>query len=82
MKYWLKVISSGNYIEINDLMLLFWYPFELLKACFLVEIVVMQKIFRTIAKQREDIRILYTFIGKIDLYLSISKLREDMFIFL
>ena len=27
---------------------------------------------------KEDIRILYTFIGKIDLYLSISKLREDM----
>ena len=81
MKYWLKVISSGNYVEINDFMLLFWYPFELLKACFLVEIVVMQKIFRTIAKQREDIRILYTFIGKIDLYLSISKLREDMLYF-
>ncbi len=78
IRHWQKMISSGNYLEANELMFVFWYPFELLKGCFLIELIAMQKVLSGIDNKREHISILYNSIGKVDLYLSILQLREDM----
>lgn len=78
IRYWLRLISSGNFMEINDLSLLLLYIFELLKGCFLVELIAMQKVFKNIEEQKENIHSLYILIGKTDLYLSILELRKQM----
>lgn len=78
IRHWLKLISSGNYMELNDLMLILWYPFELLKGCFLIELIAMHKVFQNIDLQKDNIHSLYKLIGKTDLYLSILELRKQM----
>lgn len=78
IRYWLRLIRSGNFMELNDLLLLVLYVFELLKGCFLIELIAMQKVFKNIEDQKENIHSLYKLIGKTDLYLSILELRNQM----
>jgi len=64
-------------IPADDLTKAMFYIFELIKACFLLELHLLNKSYLQIIEHRDSIKELYNYIGKFDLAISVASLKSD-----
>jgi len=62
----------------DDLTKALFYILELIKACFLLELHLLNKSFSQIISQRESLKKLFEYIGEFDLAISMASLKSDL----
>lgn len=70
----LSVFRLENKIQ-GDMEMLFWGLLEILKSVFLLEPLLLFGVLKSLDKKREAIREVFTFVGEVDMLISIASLR-------
>lgn len=72
-----QFISFEKQLNSNELYIIVWSIFELLKILFNIEIILFFRFIDDIIKEKENINNLFTLIGEIDASISVAKIRTE-----
>lgn len=72
-----QLFKLENFIE-SDFGNIFWFMVEIIKACFLLEPLIMNSILKYIEKNRQSVQEVFDFIGILDASISIMSLRDGL----
>ena len=62
----------------GDLAVIFWGTFELVKTLFLLEPLLLFGVLKRLATKRKEIEAVYSFVGEVDVLVSIASLRKGL----
>ena len=78
LKSFIKNYRFLNFaVQRDDLAMAVFYMLELAKACFLLEVHRLNKLYSQIVKGRDSIKELYKYIGEFDMAISMASLKSD-----